>query len=197
MAKSDIELKFNLGKHVVCVEAGRGYAVLEENSESSKMYDSVSLTIRERREKGQPGAIVDRQFDVKRSQMLALGLSIMDIASHMAVEPIWQRSETVGLGRHLRPLWPLTKNEREFLSDLNNQEVKDICKNVRNSYDNLRRRIHVLQRCQFVLERISDDSANQLDMMLTVLEQYGVLPVRVEPGVVPNFEHVPTSETSH
>ncbi|MBX5664478.1 hypothetical protein [Pseudomonas aeruginosa] len=196
MAKSDIELKFNLGKHILCVEAGHGYAVLEDDSGAPKMYDGVSFTIRERREKGQPGTMLDRQYDVKRSQILALALSMLDIASHMAVEPIWQRSETVGSGR-LRPLWPLTKKEREFLSDLKNEEVKAIRKNVQTSYENLRRRVHILQRCQFVLERISDDSASQLDMMLTVLEQYGALPVRVEPGVVPNFEHMPTSETSH
>lgn len=89
------------------------------------------------------------------------------------------------------------EKEREFLSDLKNEEVKAIRKNVQTSYENLRRRVHILQRCQFVLERISDDSASQLDMMLTVLEQYGALPVRVEPGVVPNFENMPTSETSH
>lgn len=199
MAKSDLELKFNLGKHVLCIEDGHGYAVSRSRggSEAPGMFDGVNVTIRERTEKGQPGAIVDRQFDVKRSQILALGLGFQDIASRMAVETTWQRSETVFTSGKQRPLFPLTKVEHAALCDLSNEDLKGMRDHTAHCYDKLRRRVHILQRCQYVLEKISDDSANQLDILLTILEHTGVLPVRVETGVTPNFEVMPGSETAH
>ncbi|SDA85326.1 hypothetical protein SAMN03159475_0110 [Pseudomonas sp. NFPP33] len=199
MAKTDIELKFNLGKHVLCVEDGHGYAVghSRSGSDAPGMFDGVNVTIRERTDKGQPGAIVDRQFDVKRSQILALALGLQDIASSMAVETTWHRSETVYSNGKQRPLFPLTKTEHAALCDLNNDELKGMRNNTAGAYDKLRRRVHILQRCQYVLERISDDSANQLDMLLTVLEHAGALPVRIETGISTNFEVMPGSETAH
>ncbi len=199
MAKTSIELKFNLGKHVLCVEDGHGYAVsgAPDGSDASAMYDGVNLSIRERTGKGQPGSIVDRQFDVKRSEILALGLGLMDVASRMAIETTWHRSETVYSHGKQRKLVPLTEIERAALSDLNTEKLKSMRNDMAHSYDKLRSRVHILQRCQFVLEKISDDSANQLDILLTILEHAGVLPVRVETGITPNIEAMPGSETAH
>lgn len=192
MAKTDIHLKFNLGKHVVCIEDGHGYG-----SDAPGMFDSVNVTIRERKDKGQPGAIVDRQLYVKRSQILAIALGFYDIASNMAVETAWHRSETVGAAGQQRPLFPMTKIEHEALCDFDNEDVKKLRSKAACSYNNLRRRVHILQRCQSLLEHLSDDSANQLDMLLTVLEHAGALPFRMETGISPAFELMPSSDTAH
>jgi len=199
MAKSTIELKFNVGKHVLCIEDGHGYAVsgTSDGSDASAMYDGINLSIRERTAKGQPGAIFDRQSDVKRSEILALGLGLMDVASRMAVETTWHRSETVYSHGKQRHLVPLTEIERAALCDLNQEKLKALRNDMAHSYDKLRSRVHILQRCQFVLEKISDDSANQLDILLTILEHSGVLPVRVETGITPNVELMPGSDTAH
>jgi hypothetical protein len=199
MAKSSTELKFNLGKHVLCVEDGHGYAVsgASDGSDASAMYDGVNLSIRERTSKGQPGAIIDRQLDVKRSEVLALGLGLMDVASRMAVETTWHRSETVYAPGKQRKLIPLTEIERAALSDLNKEKLKALRNDMAHSYDKLRSRVHILQRCQFVLEKIGDDSANQLDILLTILEHTGVLPVRVETGITANVDVMPSSDTAH
>lgn len=176
MAKRDVHLKFGIGNKFVTVEGGAGYAA----DAKEPMYDTVNVVIRSKSASGGLGPIDQRTFDIPREQILAIGLNFLGLASQMTPRTLWARSGTVGSSHKEPSIYHLVEEDRKELEACTNEELKQRHGDVRGQYENMRRRMHTLQRCQRLLETLPDAQAQQLDMLLTFLEGTGSLPFGVQ-----------------
>lgn len=71
----------------------------------------------------------------------------------------------------------LVKSDRDTVEHLSTEDVRVIKKNVMCAFDNLRSRMHIVQRCLKLVEKCSDGDANKLDMFLTMIETQGMASV--------------------
>lgn len=180
MAKEKQHFKFHVGDLAVCVEGGGGYGA------SEGLYDTVGVCVRKVTDK-KVGAREAVTHFVHRGEIAAIGLSFLDVARQMAPETAWARSETVFQGRsQQRPVIPMSMQERETIDAFVNETGINLLRDPVASFDKLRRRIHTLQKAQFLLERVDDGTAQQLDLFLTLVEQTGSLPFQIGVGIAPN-----------
>lgn len=197
MAKRDVHLKLAVGNKFLTVEEGSGYAA---DSQAAPMLDAVNVSIRSKTASGGVGAIDERSLYVKREQILALGLNFLALASQMTPRTMWARSETVGCGHQEPTIIPLLEKDLAALAEWPAEGVKKKYSDTCAQYDNLRRRMHTLQRCQRLLESLPDAEAHQLDMLLACLEGTGSLPFGVQMVAIPPEElaaMLAAKETKH
>lgn len=168
-----IHFKFYVGDKAICVEGGSGYG-------RPQLYDGMTMSIRQAGKGGKVGARDGVKFYVRRNEMAAIGMAFLDVAKKMAPETLWARSETVAShGAQQRRVLPLTVQEdAELLRAFNDKEF-DLLPGPAAAFDKLRRRMHILQRMQYLLERVDDTVADQLDLVLALTEQQGALPFGV------------------
>jgi len=179
MAKRQVHLKFAIGNKIVTIEDGSGYADQSEDP----MYDSVNVAIRAKSASGAPGAIDERSLHVRREQILAIGLNFVHFASQMMPRTLWARSESVESAHKEPTIFHLLEEEQKALESFSKEDLKQIHADAREKYENLQRRMHILQRCQRLLEILPEAPAQQLDLLLTFLEGAGEFPFGL--GVVP------------
>ncbi|WP_157838854.1 hypothetical protein [Achromobacter sp. DH1f] len=176
MKRSDKLFHFQIGELLVCAEHSQGYAAPD-------MPSSVALSVRERSPKGKIGARKALSVYVKPNEIAAIGIEFLSLANRMAPETLFARSETVAsTGPQQKPVKHMLQEEAREIADALDQGRLTIDKPLA-SFEKLRQRIHILQRAQHLLERLDDDAACQLELLLTVMEQYGGL--RFAIGVAP------------
>jgi hypothetical protein len=179
MAKTKQHFKFNIGDRVITLEDGGGYG-------APIAFDHVTMCVRRLAENGKPGAREAVHFGVRRTEIAAIGMSFLNVAANMAPETIWARSEIVAsAGAQQRPVVPLSLEEGQNLTDYLAQIDPKLVRDPLISFDKLRKRMPTLQRAQFLLERVDDDVAQQIDILLALVEQTGALPVRFELVPIP------------
>lgn len=184
MAKRDVHLKFAIGNKFVTVEGGAGYAA----DAKDPMFDTVNVVIRSKNTSGGLGPIDERSFYIQREQILAIGLNFLGLASQMTPRTLWARSGTGGCSHQEPSIYHLVEEDRKELEACTKEDLKQRHADVRGQYENMRRRVHTLQRCQRLLETLPDAQAQQLDMLLTFLEGTGSLPFGVQLVAVPSEE---------
>lgn len=112
--------------------------------------------------------------------MLAIGMGFLDVAHNMAPETMWARSEAVASFRaQQRDVYPLTIQDKKDFERYRNQ-IPEIGRSVAVCTKKLHSRMHILQRAQHLLERVDDACAHQIDTLLSIVEQIGVLPISME-----------------
>jgi hypothetical protein len=171
MSKEKLHFRFNIGDgKAVCVEGGTGYG-------NPTMHDSVTLSIRPADDKNKLGAREAVSFYAKRSDMAAIGFAFLDVARNMAPETMWARSEVVAAGQtQQKRIMPLTMAEEGGVQKMLEELGPDLVRSPALTFDNLRARMPILQRMQFLLERADTDLAHQLDLLLSMVEATGRLP---------------------
>lgn len=168
--KSPVPVKFKvlLGPYAMCVEGGQGPG-------GEQMPDTVDLTLREINGRGELAKELCRVPYVHRSQIASVGLSFLDVATHMAAEATWLRSDVVGRPAQSQVI-PLSVAEQgrvgEYLMESRGQPMLAAAVVL----ERLRKRIPILQSMQQILERVDDDTANQLALLLTLIEQGHSIP---------------------
>jgi hypothetical protein len=175
MAADKIHFKFFVGTKAVCVENGSGHA-------DPYLHDSVTISIRATNEKGKVGARDAVKFSVKRSEIAAIGLSFLDVAHLMTPETMWARSQRIWSSQaQQRPVALLTEKNAEQYEQYR-LRVPELLAREAHTIEKLHSRMHILQRAQFLLESVDDNTAAQLDMVLTLMEKFGPLPIEI--GIV-------------
>lgn len=179
MSKEQVHFKFNIGSLAVSVEGGGGYG-------APRMNDYVAMSVRMLNENGRPGKRESVNHYVKRQEIAAIGMAFLDVARKMAPETTWARSETVASYRtQQRAVIPLTAAEKDGIDKFLAECGEHILRDPAASFDKLRKRIATLQRVQFLLERLDDNGAEQLDILTTIMEHTGALPMKLGLAVVP------------
>lgn len=185
MSKDKLHFRFNIGNDKsVCVEGGGGYG-------SPTLHDTVTLSLRSVTQKGKLGGREAVSFFARREELLAIGMGFLDVAHHMTPETMWARSEIVASVRaQQRDVYPLTVSEKKDFVRYR-QEIPEIVRNVAVCTKKLHRRMHILQRAQYLLERVDDACAHQLDTLLSLIEQIGALPIGIELAPIIHVETPP------
>lgn len=180
MSKDKVHFRFNVGDNkAVCVEGGTGYG-------SPDLHDSVTLSIRTVSDKNKLGAREAVSFYAKRTEMAAIGLAFLDVAQKMAPETMWARSEMVASHScQQKRVMPLTMREEGGIQKMFDELGPDFVRSPAVTFDNVRARMPILQRTQYLLERVNDDVAHQLGLLLMV-ETTGQLPFRLDVIATPN-----------
>lgn len=173
---SDRIFHFQIGGLVVCAEDSHGYA-------APAMPDAVTLAVRERTSKGKIGARKAVSFYAHRNEIAAIGLEFLALAHRMAPETLWARSETVQSRPAQKPVKWMLQDEARKIADALEKKQLGVEKPLA-CFENLRQRIHILQRAQYLLERVDGQVAQQLDLLLAMLEHHGALPftLNIMPG---------------
>lgn len=172
MANPEIHFKFNVGDKVVCVEGGGGYG-------EPIALDTVTISVRAQKENGKVGARDAVTHFAHRAELAAIGMSFLDLARRMAPETMWARGETIaGQGKE-RHIFPLSATERRETEKYLNEVGPTIIRDVAATFNKLRKRMPILQRMQFLLERVDDQTAAQLDVLLAMVEHTGTLPFKL------------------
>jgi hypothetical protein len=196
VSKHETHVKMSVGDAFVTVESGSGYVA----DADSPMFDTVNVAIRSKKAGGAVGAILHRSLYVRREQILAIGLNFLSIASMMTPRTLWARSRAVGCSHQEPTLFHLVEEDRKLLEQLPPQELRERQRLTREQYENLRNRMHTLQRCQRLLETLPEPEAKQLDMLLTAYEAFGSLPIKVALMPMPSDEDetvLSNGETKH
>lgn len=166
---------FNIGNLSISVEDGSGYG-------APVMFDSVTLCARSRNEKGAIGKRVGVSFFLHRSEVAAIGLGFLDVARKMAPETTWARSEAVYSSAQPRRIIPLTLAEGRDIEAIIKELGVDLVRSPAVSFEKLRKRMPILQKMQYLLERVDDETAAKLDMVLSVVEDDGDLRHHLDVG---------------
>ena len=126
------------------------------------------MSIHSVKDNGKTGARECVTHGMGRAQVFSIAVELLMAAEKMLSETTFARSEVVAspgqapkLGR-LPPTQGVIKNTLEVATA---------------RYENLRRRMHTLQRAQLMLEVVDDATARQLDIILALLETNGALPI--------------------
>jgi len=182
-----MHFKFSIGGSLaVCVEDGSGYG-------APTLFDTVGLSIRTIGEKGKLGKREAVTHFVHRHEIASIGMAFLDVAKQMTPETIWGRSETVYSSAQQHQVLPLSVQERNGREDYITKMGPALLSDPASSFEKLRKRMPTLQRMQYLLERVDDTQAQQLEMLLTIMEHVGTLPFSIAVGaVLPNAEVAPS-----
>lgn len=166
MATRNTFFRVKIGDVWLCVEDGGGHLSHGE----APMYDHVMVSIREDR-KGKPGAITSRTMPaVHRHDIAAIAMQFLTVAHAMTPHTTYNRSESVGvLGKEPRMIPAAWDIDPELVKQFMDEVTP---KAVLQAYERLRRRVHILQSCVTLLERMPDDQAKQLGGLLSWLENH-------------------------
>jgi len=175
MANEKLHFKFKVGPFALCVEGGSGIG-------APAMPDTVDLTIRAIDDTGKLCKRESVEHTIPRSQIAAIGLAFLDVATNMAAETTWARSGVIEAKGQLPAVITLTEVEHTDIDRFVRQGGDSLVKMPAANLDRLRQRIHTLQRAQHLLEQVDDETAKQVDLLLTILETTGALPIQF--GVV-------------
>lgn len=186
MSKEKLHFRFNIGDgKAVCVEGGTGYG-------SPELHDGVTLTIRSVNDKNKLGAREAVSFYARRTEIAAIGFAFLDVARTMAPETMWARSEMVVAGQtQQKRIMPLTMHEEGGVQKMLEELGSDLVRSPAVMFDKLRTRMPTLQRMQFLLERVDDDLAQQLELLLCAVEASGRLPFALSLVAVPDMDERP------
>ncbi len=144
----------------------------------------MTISVRALKEGGKVGAREAVTHYAHRAEIGAIGFAFLDLARRMAPETMWARSDTVASRSKAPAIFPLTVSEHRAHGKYLDEVGPTVVRDVAVTFDKLRKRMPILQRMQHTLERVDDDTAAQLDMLLTMLEHTGTLPFQMISGVL-------------
>ncbi|MDR6412991.1 hypothetical protein [Paraburkholderia terricola] len=162
-------LKFRIGDTWVCVEDGKGYA--------SEHPDHVTFAVREAKPDGKPGNRVDANLSVPRRELLAIALSMLELADRMTPETTWMNSETVGCIGQPLPLH-FGDDHARMTERVTGDRPLNFARNAYAKFERLRARMPILRAAQSVLEHCDDETAAGLYVLIAAADQTGGLPAR-------------------
>lgn len=168
--------QFHVGAKVVSVEGGKGPMAPE-------YLESVDVAIHPASESRQNAD----KSSFNRDQVAEIGLSFLEVAHRLQPTDTYNRSQVVSadpLGKKM--ILPLSEASQEDLKQFLSSVGGELVRKRVASFELLRRRMHILHRMQFLLERVDDDAASQLDLLLTIMENAGSLPMRLGLAAMPD-----------
>jgi hypothetical protein len=162
-------IRFRVGSTWLCVEDGKGRAPAHP--------DSVTVAVREGRADGRSGRRIASSPGTGRTELLALGLRLLELADRMTPETTWLDSVPAAGGDPAAGALNSGTADQELVERLSIDRPIDFAHHTHASAERLRERMPILRAAQCLLQNCDDETAANLYMLLSVADLYGCLPV--------------------
>ncbi len=168
-------------KEIMRVAVGHLFLCLE--GEPREGY--VEFRIRESSAKGRPGRTVSVGAQ-RRSELSAIGLGLLAVAGDVIPDQTFDQSESVPTERKPTNRIPIRDKQRALLENIvtaSPGEPQRTNQVVKSMYRKLQRRMHIVQRCVQLMEVLSDQDAQQIDLLFALAATGRPLPFSIHVGL--------------